>query len=351
MELIQRFIYLSIFTLVGSNMLGGCSSAPEQVTEKEAVLNVYTHRHYPVDKEIFAEFTKKTNIQVNVLFADASQIVKRLEVSGEESPADVVLTVDAHGMYEAKKKQLLQSIESETLNKNIPETFRDKEGYWYGLTYRGRIIVYNEERVQRQQLSTYQALTTPEWEDKVLIRSSKNVYNQALMASFVALYGREKAAEWARGIVDNMARTPKGNDREQIKSLAQGIADVAIVNTYYIGLLAESKDSLERASVKNLGVFFPNQDEEGAHINMSMAGVTKYAPHKENAIKFIEFLSTKSIQEKFAQANFEYPVNPESEWHPLLKSWGKFKTQKLSIDDLAELNEVALQIFQEVNWK
>jgi len=351
MELVSNFVHQFLLMVIIFGIIGCSTSSTEQVTEEEAVINVYTHRHYPVDKEIFAEFTKQTNIQVNVLFADASQIVKRLEVSGDESPADVVLTVDAHGMYEAKKKQLLQSIESETLNENVPETFRDKEGYWYGLTYRGRIIVYNDERVKREQLSTYQALTAPEWEDKVLIRSSKNVYNQALMASFIALYGRDKATEWARGIVDNMARTPKGNDREQIKSLAQGIADVAIVNTYYIGLLAQSEDSLSRASVKNLGVFFPNQDEEGAHINMSMAGVTKYAPHKENAIKFIEFLSTKSIQEKFAQANFEYPVNPESEWHPLLKSWGKFKTQKLSIDDLAELNEVALQIFQEVNWK
>ncbi|MEM6299828.1 MAG: Fe(3+) ABC transporter substrate-binding protein [Bacteroidota bacterium] len=323
----------------------------EAETPEKSSVTVYTHRHYDVDKEIFKDFTEKTGVEVEVLFADASQILERLEQEGEKSPADLVFTVDAKGLVQVKQKDLLQSIESEKLNENIPAKFRDADGYWYGLTYRGRIVVYDKDRVDPTRLSTYQNLTAPEWEDRILVRSSSNVYNRGLLSSMITLYGKEAAQNWAKGLVINMARAPKGNDRAQVRGIAEGVGDLAIINTYYMGLLKFSEDSTERASVENIGVFFPNQDSEGAHINLSMAGVAKHAPNKAGAVALLEYLSTKEVQEKYANANFEYPVNQASEPHELLKSWGDFKTQTITVEEIAEKTNDAVAIFQQANWK
>lgn len=321
------------------------------VEKKEQVVNVYTHRHYPADQELFAQFEKQTGIKVNVVNAKADELIQKMSTEGEQSPADVLITVDAGRLVRAKDKGLLQGVNSEVLNNTIPTHLKDKDNQWFALTKRARVIVYAKDRIKPEALSTYEALTEADWAKKVLIRSSGNIYNQSLLASIIANSGEEKATEWAKGMVANMARTPKGNDRDQVKAVVAGEGDVAVVNTYYIGKLLNSDNPEEVKAGNGVGVFFPNQDDRGTHINVSGAGVAKYAPNKENAIKFIEFLISKEAQEVFAKANYEYPVNPEVTPSELLQSWGAFKEDVLPLQQLGENNKAAVIIFDTVGWK
>ncbi len=333
--------------------MNSCSSSSnkEKFQETQQEINVYTHRHYAPDKELFAQFEKELDIKVNVVNANADELILKMENEGEKSPADVLITVDAGRLERAKEKNLLQPINSEVLTSNVPKHLRDVDGHWFGLTKRSRVIVYAKDRVTKDQLSTYEALTEDQWMGKILIRSSGNIYNQSLMASMIANLGEEVAAQWAAGILKNMARSPKGSDRDQMKAVAAGVGDLAIVNTYYVGKLLNSPDSLERRVGQQMGIFFPNQEGRGAHINVSGAGVAKYSPNKANAIKFIEFLSSEAAQEIFSSSNFEYPVNPIVKISPLLQSWGTFKEDKLSLSNLGVLNKSAVLLFDQVGWK
>ncbi|MEM6929707.1 MAG: extracellular solute-binding protein, partial [Myxococcota bacterium] len=210
------------------------------------VVNLYSHRHYESDKQLYAAFEAQTGIQVRVVKAGADQLIERLASEGASSPADVLVTADAGRLVRADAKGLLQPVQSEVLNAAVPENLRHPEGHWFGLTQRARVIVYDKERTQPSDLSTYAALTEPTWKGKVLVRSSANMYNQSLLASIVAHEGEAGARRWAEGIVANMARSPKGSDRDQMKALVAGVGDVAIVNTYYVGLLMNSKVPEER---------------------------------------------------------------------------------------------------------
>lgn len=318
---------------------------------KQEEVTVYTHRHYPADQELFAQFEKETGIKVNVVNAKADELIQKMETEGEHSPADVLITVDAGRLVRAKDKGLLQSATSENLINTVPAHLRDADNNWYALTKRARVFVFANDRVKPEDLTTYKDLTSGKWKKKILIRSSSNIYNQSLMASIIAHEGEEEAAKWAEGIVANMARDPKGNDRDQVKAVVAGEGDVAIVNTYYIGKLLNSKNPEEVKAGEGVTVFFPNQEDRGAHINVSGAGVAKYAPNKENAIKFIEFLVSEPSQKVFAQANYEYPVNTKVEASDLLKSWGNFKEDTLSLQKLGENNKKAVLTFDTAGWK
>lgn len=347
-------IILSTLTLLTVLSLTKCAtrqSADQQSKDVQEV-TIYTQRHYPADEKILQQFTQQTGIKVNVFFASAAQLIQRLKLEGKNSKADLLITVDGSMLYTAVKNKLLQPVQSSILDKNIPKKFRHPQNYCFALTYRGRVIIYSKDRVNPKNLSTYQALTTPEWEEKVLVRSSSNTYNQSLLASLIALDGVSKAKGWAEGMLNNFARTPKGNDRDQIRAVAAGIGDLAIANTYYLGLMLNASDSIQRNVAKKVRIFFPNQGdtEEGVHINISGAGITKYAPNKSNAIKLLEFLSSKTIQEKFASTNYEYPVNIRAKWHQMLKSWGTFKTQNINFFTLGKYHEQAKDIFNEVGW-
>lgn len=314
-------------------------------------INVYTHRHYATDKKLNEMFTKETGIKVKIVKGKSSQLLKRLEIEGEYSPADILVTVDAGRLQIAKTKGLLQSISSDTLNTNIPLHLRDPDGMWYALTKRARVIVYSKDRVDPKELSTYEDLTNPKWKGKIAIRSSNNVYNQSLLASLIAHNGEEKSLEWAKGVVENFARKPKGNDKSQAKAIAAGIADVAVMNTYYIGRMSASKDLAEQAITEQIGVFFPNQDGRGTHVNISGIGVAKYSKNRENAIKYIEFLASKKAQTIYAQANFEYPVLKGVEPSGIVKSWGAFKEDSLPMNTLGELNAKAVKTFDKAGWR
>ncbi len=320
----------TLFIILLTGVLLACGSAPDETGEQTAdseenVVNVYTHRHYDVDEQLFNQFEQETGITVNVVNANADELIQKMAAEGEASPADVLITVDAGRLARAKNQGLLQAAESEFLEKTIPAHLIDTDRHWFALTKRARVIVYAKDRVQPEQLSSYEALTDDQWQDKVLIRSSSNIYNQSLLASIIANNGEEAAREWVTEMVENMARQPKGNDRDQVKAVAAGEGDLTVVNTYYVGRMLNSADPVEVEAGQAVGIFYPNQESRGTHVNISGAGVAKYAPHKENAIKFIEFLASIPAQQVFAQANYEYPVHPEVAPAELLQSSGEFK--------------------------
>jgi len=316
-----------------------------------AEVNVYSHRHYDTDKQLYKMFEQETGIKVNIVKAKANELIKRLENEGKNSQADVLITSDAARLHLAQSKGLLQKVDSDILNKAVPQNLRQKDGYWYALTKRARVIVYNKEKVDPKKLSTYEDLTTDKWKGEVVIRKASNIYNQSLLAAFIANNGEESAKKWAKGMVNNFARTPKGNDRDQMKAVAAGIGDLAVVNTYYVGKLLNSKKTSEVEVGKKMGIFFPNQNTTGTHINISGAGVTLASKNKAEAIKLLEFLVSPKAQSLFGKANYEYPVNSSVEPSELLKSWGTFKEDDLALEQLGINNAKAVKIFNEVNWK
>lgn len=315
-----------------------------------AEVNVYSHRHYPSDEQLFKQFTAKTGIKINLIKASSDELISRLEKEGKNSPADVLITVDAARLHIAKTKDLLTPLKSKILETNVPAHLRDKQGYWYALTKRARVLVYNKEMIKPSQLSTYEALATAPFKGKVLVQSSNNTYNQSLLAGLIVHNGEAKARVWAKGIVENMARKPSGKDVDQIRAVAAGIGDVAIVNTYYLGQLLDSDRPSDKAVGEMVAVYFPNQKSTGTHINVSGAGITASSKNRAEAQKFIEFLSSPEAQSVFAEVNFEYPVNPKVKPSKLLASWGKFKEDNIELSKLGENNAKAVKIFNESGW-
>lgn len=319
--------------------------------QENNVVNVYSGRHYQSDEILFQKFTEETGIKVNLIKADTDQLIKRLELEGNNSPADLFITADAGRLIQSRELGLLQPFESENIAEIVPGHLRDHNNYWTGFTQRARVIVYHKERVNPANLSTYENLADPEWKGKVLVRTSQNNYNQTLMASIIAHHGTTQAETWAGQLVNNMAQNPTGNDRDQIKAIAAGIGDIAIVNTYYMGLLLNSPNSEERNIAAQMGIFFPNQDDRGAHVNISGMGIPAHAPNKKNAEKLMEFLLKEDSQKYLAQENHEYPVHPEVEWPELLKSWGSFKADTLPLDQLGEHLKEAMLVFNRAGWR
>jgi iron(III) transport system substrate-binding protein len=314
-------------------------------------VNVYSHRHYDTDKKLFKMFEEKTGIKVNVVKAKASALIKRLVSEGDKSPADVLITVDAAGLEHAKQQNVLQAINSKYLTENIPVNLRDKDNSWFALTKRSRVTVYKIGSGMEKELSTYEDLANPKFKGQIMVRSSNNEYNQSLLSAIIAHHGEEYAKKWAEGVVANMAKAPKGNDRYQVKAVANGIGSVAIVNTYYVGKMVGNKDASQAEAVKKVKIFFPKFEKGGTHINVSGAGVTKYSPNKENAIKFIEFMASKEAQKLFAEGNYEYPVLKGVKTSELVSSWGEFVDDTISINTLGQNNKAAVKIFDQAGWK
>ncbi len=334
---------LLIMLVLTTFVITGC-------TEKEQVVNLYTSRHYDADQALLDTFTEETGIKVNVVKDDGSTLITRLETEGEDTLADLFITSDAGNLEIAKSKGLLQAVDSTILNENIPANLRDDESFWFGLTVRARVLVYSLERVNPDELTTYEDLVNEKWNGRIVVRSASNMYNQSLLASLVAINGYDSAKLWAEGVRNNMARTPEGNDRAQAIAVAAGIGDVAIMNTYYIGKMINSDDAEQLLAVEKVGVFFPNQGAGGTHINISGIALTKNAKNEENAILLMEFLSGTVAQYTYASTNYEYPVNPNVEPSDLLKSWGTFEVQDINLSLLGKHNKDAVTIFEEVNW-
>ena len=315
-------------------------------------LTIYTHRHYDADTQLYNKFTEKTGIPVKIVKANADQLIQRLAAEGDSSPADLLMTVDAGRLVSAKAAGVFTPVKSEILEKAIPAKYRDADGHWFSITVRSRVIVYNKETIDPDKdLSTYADLTHERWDGRLLARSSSNIYNQSLLASIIAAEGEEKALDWASAVRKNMARAPRGNDRDQIRAVAAGYADLALANTYYLGVLQNSDDEKDREVFSKVGVFFPDQDGRGAHINVSRAGIVKSSQNKENAIKLLEFLASPESQKIYASVNFEFPIDPAQNTNELLKSWGDFKRDAVPLSKLGELNKTAIRIFDRARWE
>lgn len=314
-------------------------------------ITLYSHRHYESDTKLFAKFTEQTGIKVNVVKAKADELIERLKAEGNNSKADILITADAGRLQRAKSLGLLQPVESKVLSERIPAVYRDPESTWFGFTMRSRIIAYAKDRVKPSELSTYEALAGKDWRTRVLVRSSSNIYNQSLLASMIETKGRDKSLAWAKNLRGNMARPPQGSDRDQMRAVAAGLGDVAIVNTYYVGLLANSSEEKDRKVAASIGIFFPNQDGQGAHVNVSGAGLVKASKNAAAATKFLEFLASDEAQASFPSATYEYPVVEGIEWSDLLKSWGKFKADSVNLSKLGENNEAAVEVFNEAGWE
>ncbi|WP_250296188.1 extracellular solute-binding protein [Wolbachia endosymbiont of Oedothorax gibbosus] len=315
-------------------------------TNDSQVVNVYSSRKEELVRTLFDEFTKNTGIKVRYIIDDYSQLLSRIENGGE---ADLFLTTDAVNLILAKKRGLLSQVDSEALKSAIPAKFRDSEDYWFGLTKRTRILVYNKESVDSQDLSTYEDLASEKWKGKILVRSSTSPYNRSLIAFMIANNGFEKTKEWVSGIVSNMARKPSGGDTDQIYAVAAGEGDVAIVNSYYFARILSSENKKNVAD--KLGVFFPNHNDYGVMVNVSGAAVTKNAKNRENAIALLEFLVSKQAQELYAKKNQEYPIIEGVETSDILKSWGKYSQSDLPLSELEKHLLEAVMIADECKWK
>lgn len=340
------YLLLSVGLLIG--LIQGCQTAASTSSRE---LNVYSARHYDSDDLIYKKFTDETGIKVNVVAGKDDELIERIKNEGAQSPADVFITVDAGRLWRAQQKSLFQPVKSQTLEQRIPASLRHPEGYWFGLTRRARVIVYNKAKVKPAALSTYEALAQPQWKGKVCIRSSGNVYNQSLLGSMLATEGEQATQTWAKGLVQNLARAPQGGDTDQIKAVAEGQCDVAVVNHYYLVRLQQSKNAKNRETAAKVGVFFPNQGDRGTHVNISGAGVVANAPHKNAAIRFIEFLTSKEAQNVFAQDNEEFPVVADVPLSTALKPLGTFKADTINVSTYGQNSEAAVKIADRAGWK
>ncbi|QCO14847.1 Fe(3+) ABC transporter substrate-binding protein [Azospirillum brasilense] len=342
MHIGSRGVFAATFAATLLTMTGLASAAE---------VNVYSARHYDVDKDLYDAFTKKTGIKINVIEGKEEELIERMKTEGGNSPADVFITVDAGRLWRAQEAGLLQPTRSKVMEEAIPAHLREPEGHWFGISKRARILVYNKASVKPGEIKTYEELADPKWKDRVLVRSSTSVYNQSLVGSLLAAHGEKATEDWAKGVVANMARKPQGGDTDQIKGVAANEGDVAVTNTYYFARIASSTKPEDKAIADKLGVIFPNQDGRGTHVNVSGAGVMKNAPNKEQAIQFLEYLVSPEAQKMFTEKNYEYPIVAGAETAPVLVSWGKFKEDPLNAAVYGKNNAEALKIMDRAGWK
>lgn len=333
-------IKLAVYSILLLMLTGTSSYAANEV-------NVYSYRQPFLVNPLFDAFTKETGIKVNVIFSKKG-LIERIAAEGKNSPADVLLTVDIGRLSKAKKTEVSQPVTSDILSRNIPATYRDSEGHWFGLTTRARVVYASRERV-KQDTITLEELAKPKWKGKICIRSGQHVYNVAMIASMIANKNEAKAKKWLQGLKANLARKPSGNDRAQVKGVYSGECDLAIGNTYYMGAMETNDKKPEQkrwaASVKLL---FPNSKGRGTHVNVSGMVLAKNAPNKANAIKLMEFLSGDNAQKIYAEKNFEYPVKAGVEWSRRVKSWGEFKADPVALEKIAKLRKRASELVDEV---
>ena len=318
---------------------------------QDRVLNLYTSRHYQTDEALYENFTKQTGIKVNRIEAGEDPLIERMKQEGTRSPADILMTVDAGRLWRAEQAGLFQPARSKVLDAAIPAELRHPEGLWYGFSMRARPIFYAKGRVDPKTLSDYESLADPRHKAKVCVRSSSNVYNLSLMSSMIAANGPEKAEAWAKGVVANMARAPKGGDTDQLTALAAGECDIAVANTYYYLRMLKSEKPEEKAAAEKIGVVFPNQGGRGAHVNISGAGVARHAPHREAAIRFLEYLAGPQAQAYFANGNNEYPVVGTLKGNRELAALGEFRKDTVNVSLFGRNQGAAQQVYDRAGWK
>lgn len=316
-----------------------------------AEVNVYSTRQEHLIRPLLDAFTAETRIKVNLVSGGDDALLERLRAEGPNSPADVFLTVDAGRLVRAKEMGLFQPIKSKTLEETIPAALRDPDGQWFGLSMRARVIFYNKDRVKPDELSTYAQLTDPKWKGRICIRSSSNVYNQSMLAAMIARDGAEKSEAWAKGMVANFARAPQGGDRDQILAVAAGACDIAVANTYYYAGLLRSSKAEDVQSAEKVGLFWPDQQGPGTHVNVSGAGMTKSARNKKQAQALIEFLAGHNAQRIYAEQVYEFPVKRGVPPSGTVANFGLFKADTTLLSKIGIHQAEAVRIFDRAGWR
>jgi iron(III) transport system substrate-binding protein len=341
----------------GKNLLAAAfvvaaAAGAQGVTAQDNILNLYSSRHYQTDDALYANFTKLIGLRINRIEAGEDPLIERLKNEGASSPADVLVTVDAGRLWRAEQAGLFQPVQSRLLESRLPSHLRVPNNQWFAFSARARVIVYNKASVNAADVQNYEDLANPKLKGKVCTRSGSHVYNLSLMSALIEHWGEAKAEEWARGVVGNFARAPKGGDTDQIRAVAAGECGVALANTYYYVRLMKSDKPEDRKAMEQLGLIWPNQKSFGTHINVSGAGVLKAAPHRDAAVKFLEYLAGDEAQRYFADGNNEWPAVPGVKLdNRELTSLGKFKMDNLNISALGKNQPVAQRIFDRVGFK
>ncbi|WP_372609826.1 Fe(3+) ABC transporter substrate-binding protein [Aquicoccus sp.] len=310
-------------------------------------VNIYSYRQPELIQPLTDAFTEETGIKVNVAYLDKG-MVERLEAEGERTPADLVFTVDISRLAAVVNAGLTQPVTSDRLTENVPEQYRDPEGRWWGLTTRARIVYASKDRVEEGEVTTYEDLADPKWQDRICTRSGTHPYNVALVSAMLHHHGEEKTREWIEGVKANLARKPQGNDRAQVKAIWAGECDISLGNTYYMGKMLENED--QQAWAESVDIVFPEIGGKGAHVNISGVAMTKAAPNRDNALAMMEFLTSPAAQEIYAEANYEYPIAPGTEPADLVASWGSFTPDDVNLMDLAKLRPDALKLIEQVDF-
>jgi iron(III) transport system substrate-binding protein len=310
-------------------------------------INVYSHRQPELIQPLVDAFTAETGITVNVAFVDKG-MAERLQAEGDRSPADLVLTVDIARLLQIVEADVLQPVQSEVLETNIPDAFRDPNDLWFGLTTRARIVYASKDRVAPGEVTTYEDLASDKWKGRICSRSGLHDYNVALLGAVIAHHGEEAATAWATGLKANLARKPDGGDRDQVKAIAAGECDIAIGNTYYMGQMMADPEQVPAA--ESVNIVFPTFENGGTHLNISGIAMTKAAPNKDNALKFMEWLSGDAAQKIYAETNHEYPVKPGVERSALVASWGEFTPDTKTLAEIAAERPAAVKIMETVDF-
>lgn len=338
-------LLLALAYITSSCLLASLISLPIAAQAEDKEIFVYTARNEQLIKPVFDAYARKTGVRIKYITDKAGPLLQRLIAEGENTPADLLITVDAGNLWQASQKGLLQTVSSRVLSRNIPDYLRDPNRQWFGLSIRARTIVYNTHKVRPSDLSTYEDLGSSLWKKRICLRTSKKVYNQSLVAMMIAELGKDQTEKIVRSWVDNLATDVFSNDTKVLEAIAAGQCDVGIINTYYFGRLMKKKPDLP------LALFWPNQKGRGTHVNISGAGLTRYAKHKKGAIKLLEWLSSEEAQNMFADINLEYPVNPSVNPHPIVAAWGEFKHHLINISKAGELQVEAIKLMDRVGYK
>lgn len=319
---------------------------------QDNVLNLYTARHYSTDEALYTNFTKRTGIKINRIEGGEDALFERIRAEGANSPADVFITVDIGRIWRAEQAGIFAPVKSRTLESRIPAAYRDPDGEWFGFSARARVIAYNKTMVKPGEITRYEDLADPRWKGKVCVRSSNHPYQLSLMAGMVSALGEAKAEAWAKGLAANLARDPKGGDTDQLRAVAAGECAVTLSNQYYVVRLMRSEKPDDKRVMESLAIVWPNQADRGASMNISGGGMLKNAPHKEAAIKFLEYLASDEAQAYFADGNNEWPVVPGVKINnAALDALGKFKADPINVGELGKNQPVAQKIADRAGYK
>lgn len=353
---------LSVFAAVAAAALTACSggesgsasgsaATPAAGGAEEPVLNLYSARHYDADRIIYDGFTRATGIRINRIETTPDLLIERMRAEGEQSPADVVLMADAGALWRAQQAGLLQPVTSATLEQRVPQQLREAEGRWWGFSRRARVIAYDTTRVRPEEVATYESLASPRFRGQVCVRSSENVYNLSLLGALIERWGEPRALAWARGVAGNMARQPQGGDIDQIRAVAAGACQVALTNSYYYLRLATSQNAADSEVTQRVQLAFPEQAGTGAHVNISGGGVAAHAPHRANAIRFLEYLTSEEAQHVFADANNEYPAVAGVTPPPAVQRYADFRADPVPVSVYGQRQAQAQRLFDQAGWR